>query len=74
MLHAHQVIISPLHLPTLDQSYLTEILSKKVTALAYEYIRDESDNFPIVSAMTTRADSARGPCYSAPVFPQSAPR
>ena len=58
MLHANQVIISPLHLPTLDQSFLAEILSKKVTALAYEYIRDESDNFPIVSAMSEIAGSA----------------
>jgi alanine dehydrogenase len=58
LLHSNQQIISPLHLPTLEKDYLEKILTKKVTAIAYEYLRDESDNFPIVSAMSEIAGSA----------------
>lgn len=58
MLHGNQIVISPLHLPTLEQPYLEELLSKKVTAIAYEYIQDESNTFPIVSAMSEIAGSA----------------
>ncbi|MBA3648380.1 MAG: alanine dehydrogenase [Chitinophagales bacterium] len=56
-LHAHQIIISPLHLPTLSREYIESLLRKKVTALAYEYIRDEADTFPLVSSMSEIAGS-----------------
>lgn len=58
MMQPGQVIISPLHLPTLEHQHLEKLLSKKITALAYEYIQDESNNFPIVSAMSEIAGSA----------------
>lgn len=57
MLHPNQIIISPIHLPTLTQDYLELLLKKKVVALAYEYIQDESDTFPIVSSMSEIAGS-----------------
>ncbi|MCY7410088.1 MAG: alanine dehydrogenase [Chitinophagales bacterium] len=58
LLYGNQVIISPIHLPTLEKSYLETLLSKKVTALAYEYIQDESEGFPIVASMSEIAGSA----------------
>ncbi|MEO5675641.1 MAG: alanine dehydrogenase [Chitinophagales bacterium] len=58
MMQPGQVIISPLHLPTLEHQHLEQLLSKKITAIAYEYIQDESNNFPIVSAMSEIAGSA----------------
>ena len=57
LLHANQIIISPIHLPTITQGYIESLLRKKVTAIAYEYIQDESDSFPIVSSMSEIAGS-----------------
>ena len=51
MKHA-QTLISPIHLPTLKEEYIRQLMTKKVTALAFEYIRDESNNFPFVRAMS----------------------
>ena len=48
-----QVLISPIHLPLLDVSYIEKLQKKRVIALAMEYIRDdETDDFPIVNAMS----------------------
>ena len=58
MLHPGQIIISAIHLPTVTQEYLELLLQKRVIALAYEYIQDESDSFPIVSSMSEIAGSA----------------
>ncbi|MBK6483878.1 MAG: alanine dehydrogenase [Chitinophagaceae bacterium] len=57
MLHPGQIIISAIHLPTVTQEYLELLLQKRVIALAYEYIQDESDSFPIVSSMSEIAGS-----------------
>jgi alanine dehydrogenase len=54
----NQILISPLHLPALEKGFLGQLMAKKVTALAYEYIQDESNTFPIVSAMSEIAGSA----------------
>lgn len=58
MFRANQILISPLHLPALEKAFLAQLMSKKMTALAYEYIQDESSTFPIVSAMSEIAGSA----------------
>lgn len=44
-------IFSALHLPTLSLSYLEALMKKKVTAVAYEYLRDTENNLPIVRSM-----------------------
>jgi alanine dehydrogenase len=58
MFRPNQILISPLHLPALEKGFLGQLMAKKVTALAYEYIQDESNTFPIVSAMSEIAGSA----------------
>ncbi len=58
LLHADQTIISPLHLPTIDHNYIQKLLSKKVTAIALEYIKDDSNTFPIVRSMSEIAGNA----------------
>jgi alanine dehydrogenase len=58
MLNGNQIFISPIHLPTLEKDYLETLLAKKVTALAYEYIQDEGESFPIVASMSEIAGSA----------------
>ncbi|MBA2423134.1 MAG: alanine dehydrogenase [Chitinophagales bacterium] len=57
MLHSNQIIISPIHLPTLTPEYIGSLLLRKVTALAFEYIQDEANTFPIVSSMSEIAGS-----------------
>jgi alanine dehydrogenase len=57
MFHPQQIIISPIHLPTISKEYIESLVVKKVTALAYEYIQDESETFPIVSSMSEIAGS-----------------
>lgn len=53
-----QTIFSALHLPTVKKAYLQKLLQKNVTAVAYEYIKDEADSFPIVRAISEIAGSA----------------
>ncbi len=52
MMHHGQTIISPLHLPTLNADVIHQLMTKKITALAFEYIKDSSDTFPIVRSMS----------------------
>lgn len=52
MMHHGQTIISPLHLPTLNADVIHQLMAKKITALAFEYIKDSSDTFPIVRSMS----------------------
>jgi len=52
LLQTHQTILSPMHLPTLKQSLLNQLIQKKVTAFAFEYIKDEVKNFPFVRTLS----------------------
>lgn len=52
-----QLLISPLQLTTISASYIQRLREKKVTALAMEYIKDESGNFPVVRSMSELAGS-----------------
>jgi alanine dehydrogenase len=57
-LKPNQIIISAIHLPTLQASFLEKLMQKKVTALAFEYIKDGSGTFPIVRSMSEIAGNA----------------
>jgi len=48
LMHPGQVLISPLQIPILPSNYIHKLLSKRVVALAMEYIKDEYGSFPIV--------------------------
>ncbi len=51
-LKPNQMLISPIHLPTLNAEYITKLRQKRVIALAMEYIKDENDTFPIVRSLS----------------------
>ena len=53
--HPGQIIISPLHLPTLSDEFLYRLKQKRVTALAMEYMKDSSNIFPFVRMMSEMA-------------------
>ena len=58
LMHEGQTIISPLHLPTLKKEIITSLMSKRITALAFEYIVDESGTFSFVRCMSEIAGSS----------------
>ncbi len=57
MIKPYQTIFSTIHLPTLQSAYIETLMNKKATAVAYEYIKDESGAFPVVRAVSEIAGS-----------------
>ncbi len=55
LLHPDQILISPLHLPIITPEYIKKLQSKRVIALAMEYIKDEIGSFPFVRIMSEMA-------------------
>lgn len=52
LMHPDQVLISPLQLPTVTDTYLKKLKQKRVTALAMEYLQAEDGSFHIVRIMS----------------------
>ena len=52
-----QVIISALQMGIQKEEYFRELMNKKVIALAFELIRDKSNSFPVIRAMSEIAGS-----------------
>lgn len=46
-----QTLISAIHLPVQTPEYFKALSSKKITAIAWDYIKDDSGIYPIVRAM-----------------------
>ncbi|MDX2002613.1 MAG: alanine dehydrogenase [Chitinophagales bacterium] len=57
MLKMNQILITPLHLPTITEGYIHNLMKKKVTALALEYIKDDTGSYPFVRSMSEIAGS-----------------
>jgi alanine dehydrogenase len=47
-----QVVFSTLALPMQKEDYFKALMNKKVTAAAFEFIRDKTKNFPLVRSMS----------------------
>ncbi|MDB5282571.1 MAG: Alanine dehydrogenase [Bacteroidota bacterium] len=58
LMQVNQTLISPIHLPTLKKEYIQKLMKKKVTALAFEYTKDEAGMFPFVRAMSEIAGNS----------------
>jgi len=58
MLKMDQTLFSPIHLPTLKKEYILKLMSKKVTAIAYEYLKDIAGSYPFVRSMSEIAGSS----------------
>jgi len=52
-----QFLFGALHLPTMQEDYLKELLKKRIVGVAYEYLRDRSDALPVVRSMSEIAGS-----------------
>ena len=57
-LQLNQTIISPIHLSMLKKESLEKMMEKKITALGFENLKDDSGTYPIVRCMSEIAGSA----------------
>ena len=57
-MNSGQLLISALQLNQLDGTLLELILNKKINAMSYEFIKDDSGAFPIIRAMSEIAGTA----------------
>ncbi len=58
LLKYNQYIISPIHLAVMKRDILQKMMDKKVTALSFENLKDDSGHNPIVRSMSEIAGSA----------------
>src|SRR5580765_4996317 len=52
LLEMGQCIISPLHISVMRREILHAMMSKRITALSFEHLKDDSDTYPIVNSMS----------------------
>jgi alanine dehydrogenase len=57
-LQHNQMIISPIQLSALKAELLQKMMEKKITAISFENLKDDSDSYPIVRSMSEIAGSA----------------
>ena len=57
-LQMNQVIISPIHLSVMKAELLQKMMDKRITAISFENLKDDSDSYPIVRSMSEIAGSA----------------
>jgi alanine dehydrogenase len=58
LLKPNQCIISPIHLPVMKKAILEKMMEKRITALSFENLKDDSGHNPIVRSMSEIAGSA----------------
>lgn len=58
LLKPGQTIISPIHIAVMKQEILQGMMERKITALSFENLKDESGHNPIVRSMSEIAGSA----------------
>jgi alanine dehydrogenase len=58
LIKPNQFIISPIHLSVMKQEILEKMMEKKITALSFENLKDDSGHNPIVRSMSEIAGSA----------------
>lgn len=57
-LQYNQLIISPIHMSMLKAELLTEMMEKRITAISFESLKDDSGSYPIVRSMSEIAGSS----------------
>lgn len=53
-----QTLISALQLPVQSKDFLKKLIEKRVTAIAYDYIKDNTGSFPVIRAMSEIAGNS----------------
>ena len=57
LMKGNQIIISSVNLATQNSDYFRKMMNKKLTGIAFEYLKDENDCFPVVRSMSEIAGS-----------------
>jgi alanine dehydrogenase len=55
MLNSQQILFSSLHLHSQNREFIQELINRKVTAIAFEKIKDENNSYPVTSSMSAIA-------------------
>ncbi len=58
LLQEGQTIISPIHLSAMKGEFLEKMMEKRITALSFENLKDDSGTYPIVRSMSEIAGGA----------------
>lgn len=58
LLQEGQVIMSPIHFPFLKAEMIKQLIRKRIIAIAFESIQDDSGNYPIVRSMSEIAGNS----------------
>jgi len=58
LLQPNQVVISPIHMPFLKKEMIELLIQKKIIAIAFDSIKDDSGTYPIVRSMSEIAGSS----------------
>ncbi len=58
LLKLNQYVISPIHVTVMKREILAKMMKKKITALSFENLKDDSGHNPIVRSMSEIAGSA----------------
>lgn len=58
MMNSQAILISAIQLKTKQRSYFEALTKKKITALAFEYIKDEDGTYPAVKSLSELAGTA----------------
>ena len=58
MMNPQTILISALQLKTQEKSYFQKLAEKRITALAFEFIKDEDGTYPAVRALSEIAGTA----------------
>ncbi|WP_461534052.1 alanine dehydrogenase [Sinomicrobium sp.] len=58
LINPQTILISALQIKTQDKTYFEQLAKKRITAIAFEYIRDEDGNYPAVRSLSEIAGTA----------------
>lgn len=58
LLQHNQMVFSPIHLSALKAELLQKMMEKRITAISFENLKDDSGSYPIVRSMSEIAGSA----------------
>jgi alanine dehydrogenase len=57
-IHPQAILISSLQLKTQNKNYFENLAKKRITAVAFDYIKDEQETYPIVKSLSEIAGTA----------------
>jgi alanine dehydrogenase len=58
LLRGNQIVFSSLQINQQSQDYIKKMMNKKLTAIAFEFIKNEFDSYPILQSMNSIAGNA----------------